>query len=212
METIMKRSASIIFVIASFLFFGSNLYAFDITIESLNKGTNIDGGEFFVTTDSNALEFSSFGTFCLETDEYVYPPFPTTYDATLNDKAIKGGSNTNSGDPIDERTAWIYRKYLNGYYGSNLDSDKAADIQKAIWFIEDEGGGVENYIVTAANKAKVKDQGNFFGIRVLNLFDDDGNYRQDMLAPVPEPTTMLLFGTGLFGLAAFGRKKFFNKG
>lgn len=30
-------------------------------------------------------------------------------------------------------------------------------------------------------------------------------------APVPEPTTWLLFGTGLLGLLGFGRKKFFKK-
>jgi len=39
----------------------------------------------------------------------------------------------------------------------------------------------------------------------MTLYGDSG------IAPVPEPATMLLLGSGLVGLAAFGRKKLFKK-
>lgn len=41
---------------------------------------------------------------------------------------------------------------------------------------------------------------------VQNLFVG-GTFKDNTAAPVPEPGTMLLFGSGLFGLAAVGRKK-----
>ena len=52
--------------------------------------------------------------------------------------------------------------------------------------------------------------GDSFGIGI----DPDCHFYGDEItieAPVPEPATMLLFGTGLIGLAGLGRKKFFKK-
>ena len=40
---------------------------------------------------------------------------------------------------------------------------------------------------------------------------DVWGYVAEKGAPVPEPATMLLLGSGLIGLAGYGRKKFFKK-
>lgn len=68
---------------------------------------------------------------------------------------------------------------------------------------------------------------NLFGVQTYNisLHADDSNWHIDNYAfglvailavqayypPIPKPTTMLLLGSGLLGLAGYGRKKFFKK-
>jgi hypothetical protein len=44
-----------------------------------------------------------------------------------------------------------------------------------------------------------------------NLSDIPYNTSNGSVSPVPEPSTMLLLGSGLIGLAGYGRKKFFKK-
>jgi len=50
-------------------------------------------------------------------------------------------------------------------------------------------------------------------LAVFLLFADGGSLllaENSGVAPVSEPVSMLLFGSGLIGVAVFGRKKFFK--
>jgi len=212
---------------------GSNLYASYDGSMTLAQGPYSygNGGEFTAVTTG----LGTFQTFCIEYNEEFVPG--GTYDYNMNSGAVAGGAGTDAIDShtglamdnVSLGTAWLYSQFRAGtltldtgvgtYFNANRQLN-AGELQQAIWFLEDEVGGVNNgYVTLVENKlgktlAQIEaDSDGAYGVIALNLFNGPAatqvtkngvtyNLNQDQLAIVPEPATVLAGALLLLPLGA----------
>lgn len=178
-----------------------------------------NGGEFIidVTTDDSSNE--DFISFCLERGEYI------NYSSTFNidsiaDYASNGGNQTgdedgndnDNQDQVSEEAKWLFWNYL---YSDTEEvrrggDDRADAVQQVIWYYEDEITSLTSTALNLFNFVEGVDDYSIDGaVAVLNLSYSNGGPAQSQLvaSPVPEPATMLLFGSGLAGIAGFSSRR-----
>ena len=221
----MKRLLETLLLLCSILLIAANSFALPVVGDSItittgdNRPFGFAGGEFKLSNSTSGYEYISF---CVEWYEHITIPGSYTVD-TVADYAKAGGGgaileNGELRDYLSDQTKWLMNEYINGGLKTKYSGQNAQDlniaVQVAIWTLENEyytasyNSDLASDLITLTDGLGSDYKYLAANVKVVNLIKD-GELAQSQIvaAHTPEPTTMLLLGTGLIGLAGVSRKK-----
>jgi hypothetical protein len=199
------RKFGFLFLLLFFVGLGGASTAFADTVKLIKLGDQIGPGAFAGPYQAT-LNGNPITMVCVSFDRHVTEG--QTWQVTVNDLTAAGVANALYGDQAKALSKYQQAAWLTDQL--SLHVDQKGDIQTAIWNIFNSGktpdtAGSNAWLVLAQNQ-------NFLGydfskFRILTPLDRSSKGPQENLTTVPEPTTMLLFGTGITAIAAKVRRR-----
>lgn len=204
-----------------------------------SRGLLLSNSAYDLDTKGQDGNLESFQTFCLEAGEFVNQPMNIWVSESSTTISYVYGSGSHAwwggvagvGDDLDYETAWLYTQFATGnLFGYDFDSSggyasltraqTGSALQRLIWNIEGEDGGIgvasgSSFmdVTLTGDQAKLIgewqtlfDRSGWSGIgnvRVLQMKTTCDGRAQDQLFLVPVPGAILL---GMIGLSAAGLK------